>query len=196
MIKPEKVLILVGIAVVLGAVLLVAYATFSNAETQTIGCAGSRSELERTLDEVRFDSTAEFSVSSAIEYAAQSRLTYYNDVTALRRQLASSDSAPIHHDLGEASDILRDQAAPINQARKISAEVKNELRSALPYNNEALQELQDGDCDALSLTIARSGWPKDQLLGELVSAARLDSAVSEQLGVALALITHAQHLIH
>jgi hypothetical protein len=196
MIKPEKILILAGMAVVACAVLLVAYATFSNAEARAITCSGERSELEQTLDQVRFDSTAEFSVSSAIEYSAQSRLTYGNDIAALRRQLASSDSASVNHDLGQASEILSNQEAPINQAHALASEVKNELRSALPFNNEALQELQDGDCSALSLTMARSGWPKDQLLGELVQAARLDSAVSEQLTAALALITHAQHRVH
>jgi hypothetical protein len=194
MIKPEKVLILAGMAVVACAIMLVAYATFSNAEARAITCSGERSELEQTLDQVRFDSTAEFSVSSAIDYSTQSRLAYYKDIAALRRQLVSS-SASVNHDLVQASEILSNQEAPIDQAHALTAEVKNELRSALPFNNEALQELQDGDCSALSLTMARSGWPKDQLLGELVQAARLDSAVSEQLSAALALITHAQHRV-
>ncbi len=195
MTKPERVLALAGIGVIASAVLLVTYVTHSNADSQAGGCGAQRAKLEQTLDQVRFATSAQRAVGSALEYSDQSRLAYYNDIAAMRRQLTGSNHASAHHDLVQASVILSDQEAPISQARAIAAQTKNELQGALPLVSEAGQDLREGDCGALTLTMARSGWPKDRLLGQLASAARLNSIVSEQLDSALALITHAQHVV-
>lgn len=195
MTKPERVLALTGIGVIASAVLLVTYVTHSNADSQTSGCGAQRVKLDQTLDQVRFATSAQHAVSSALEYSDQSRLAYYNDIAAMRRQLASSGSASVHHDLVQASVILSDQEAPISQAHAITTEAKNELQGAFPLVNEAAQDLGDGDCNALTLTMERSGWPKDHLLGQLASAAHLNNMVSEQLDAALALIARAQHSV-
>ncbi len=195
MTKPERVLALAGIGIIASAVLLVTYVAHSNADSQTSGCGAQRAKLEQTLDQVRFATSAEHAVSSALEYSDQSRLAYYDDIAAMRRQLARSNPASVHRDLVQASVILSEQEAPITQAHAIAAETKNELQSALPLVGEAAQDLRDGDCSALTLTMARSGWPKDHLLGQLASAAHLNNVVSEQLDSALALITHAQRSV-
>jgi len=195
MTKPERVLALAGIGVIASAVLLVTYVTHSNADSQPSGCGPQRAKLEQTLDQVRFAMSAQHAVSSALEYSDQSRLAYYNDIAAMRRQLAGSNHSSVQHDLVQASVLLSDQEAPISQAHAITAQAKHELQGALPLVNEAAQDLQEGDCSALTLTMERSGWPKDHLLGQLASAARLNSVVSEQLDSALALIAHAQHFV-
>lgn len=100
-------------------------------------------------------------------------------------------------DLGmffEASVILSDQEAPIGRAEAIAAQAGEELHSGAPLVSQASTDLGQGDCRALGLTMAGSGWPKDHLLGQLAFAARINSEVNDQLDDALALITQAKIL--
>lgn len=192
MTKPERVLALAGIGVIASAVLLVSYVTHSNADSQPNGCEAQRARLDQTLDQVRFATSAQHAVASALEYSDRSREAYYDDITAMRRQLENSNNASARRDVVQASVILSDQEGPITQARAIAAEAKTELSSGVPLVNEASQDLRQGDCSALSLTMAQSGWPKDHLLAQLAAAARLNSTVSDRLDSALSLITRAQ----
>jgi hypothetical protein len=199
MTKPERLLAVVGVAVVASAVLLVMYVRQSNpADAQASGCAGQRARLGQTLDQVRFSTSAEHAVSTAVTDSDKTRLQYLKTIAATQRLLAAShvaahDRAGVDHDLAQASWILNDQHAPLQQAQAILAQEEREVASAMPLVSEASQDLQDEDCTALSLTLAKSGWPKDRLLSQLAQAAHLNAQVSDKLESALDLILQAQH---
>jgi hypothetical protein len=122
-------------------------------------------------------------------------------IAADRRQLPAlhlqtATAAVVERDLGQASWILNAQDEPLQQARAIINAEQREISNAAPMVSEASSDLRDQDCSALSLTLARSGWPKDRMIGQLSAAARLNSGVSDKLESALGLIVHAQHEAH
>lgn len=202
MTKPERLLAVVGIAVVASAVLLMVYVRESNpADAHAAGCADQSARLGQTLDQVRFSTSAAHAISTAVADTAKTRDQYLTMIAADRRQfaalhLAGDAAAAVEHDLGQAAWILNEQDAPLQQARTIVAAEQHEIASATPMVNEASSDLRDEDCSALSLTLARSGWPKDHMIVELSAAARLNSAVSDKLESALGLIVQAQRAAH
>jgi hypothetical protein len=189
--KPERFLALGGIAVVASAILLVTYVTHSNADSQPDSCSAPQARLDQTLDQVRFATSAQRAVASALAYSDRSRHTYYEDIDSMHGELANAPPA-VRKDLVQASVILSDQEQPIDQAQAITAEAKQELSSGVSLVSQASVDLHNGDCTALSLTMARSGWPKEHLLDQLALAAHLNSTVSDHLDTALALIVAAQ----
>lgn len=190
----ERIITALAMTVVAGTVMLVAYVTHSNADAQSSGCSPQREHLDQSLDEVRFATSAVRSVSSALDFSNDSLGAYRIDVTALRNKVASSNRpfSQVSFELDQASQILQDQRAPVAHARAIVSDTRRELNSGMPLINEASADVQQGDCSALSLTMARSGWPKDHLLAQLAEAAHLNSEVSDKLEAALALITRAR----
>jgi hypothetical protein len=199
MTKPERLLAVVGVAVVASAVLLVMYVRQSNpADAQASGCAGERARLGQTLDQVRFSTSADHAVSTAVADSDKARLQYLTTIAATQRLLASDhvasrDRATVRRELAQASWILNDQHTPLQQAQAILAQEQREVASAMPLVSEASRDMQDEDCTALSLTLAKSGWPKDRLLSQLAQAAHLNAQVSDKLESALNLILQAQH---
>jgi hypothetical protein len=199
MTKPERLLAVVGIAVVASAVLLMVYVHQSNpASAQASGCTDQSATLNRTLDQVRFSTSAAHAISTAVADNTKTHEQYSKMIVLERRQLTTLHLAPqtlgaVERDLGQASWILNAEDEPLQQARAIVSAEQREIASATPTVDEASRELRDEDCTALSLTIARSGWPKDRLIGELSAAARLNSQVSDKLDSALGLILKAQH---
>jgi hypothetical protein len=196
MTRPERVLALGGIGVIASAILLISYVTHSNAQTQPVECGADTERLDQTLDQLRFATSAQHALASALEYSDRSRAAYYDEIKAMRLAPGGSEDPKIQRDLVQASVILSDQEAPISRAEAIAAQAGLELRGGAPLVSQASDDLNQGDCRALGLTMARSGWPKDHLLGELASAARINSAVSDQLDDALALITQAKTIAH
>jgi len=202
MTKPERLLAVVGIAVVASAVLLMVYVRESNpADADTSGCADQSARLGQTLDQVRFSTSAAHAISTAVSDTVKTRDQYLTMIAANRRQLpalhlGSRSAVAVEHDLGQAAWILNAQDAPLQQARAIVAAEQREISAATPMVSEASSDLHDQDCSALSLTLARSGWPKDRIIGELSAAARLNSQVSDKLESALGLILQAQHEAH
>jgi len=198
MTKPERLLAVVGVAVVASALLLVMYVRQSNpADAQAAGCAGQRARLGQTLDQVRFSGSAMHSESMALSDTVRTRNEYLAMIATTRRQLSATHPAAhvlgdVTRELADASWILNDQNTPLQQARALLAEDQRELASATPLISEASADVRAEDCPALSLTLARSGWPKDRLLVELSQAARLNSQVSDKLDAALGLILQAQ----
>lgn len=199
MTKPERLLAVVGVAVVASAVLLVMYVRQSNpADAQASGCAGQRARLGQTLDQVRFSTSAEHAVSTAVADSDKTRLQYLKTIAATQTLLAADrvathDRTTVHRELAHAGWILGDQDAPLRQAQMILAEEQREVATAMPLVSEASRDIQDQDCTALSLTLAKSGWPKDRLLSQLAQAAHLNAQVSDKLESALTLILQAQH---
>jgi hypothetical protein len=199
MTKPERLLAVVGIAVVASAVLLMVYVHQSNpANAQASGCSDQSATLNRTLDQVRFSTSAAHAIATAVADNTKTHEQYAKMIVLERRQLTALHLAPqtlgaVERDLGQASWILNAEAEPLQQARAIVTAEQRDIASATPTVDEASRELRDEDCTALSLTIARSGWPKDRLIGELSAAARLNSQVSDKLDSALGLILQAQH---
>ncbi len=202
MTKPERLLAVVGVAVVASALLLVVYVRESNpADAQAAGCSAQRTRLGQTLDQVRFSTAAAHSVSMALLDTSRTSNQYSEMIARTRQQIPVSHLSPpvlsaVTHELGEASWILSDQDAPLAQARALLAQDQHELASATPLISEANDDVRAEDCPALSLTLARSAWPKDRLLAELSDAARLNSQVSDKLDSALALIMQAQTQVH
>jgi hypothetical protein len=202
MTRPERLLAVVGIAVVASAVLLMMYVRQSNpADAHASGCSDQSARLGQTLDQVRFSTSAVHAISTAVADTVKTRDQYLTMIAANRRQLPAlhlrpTTAAAVEHDLGQAAWILNAQDAPLQQARAIVAEQQHEISSATPMVSEASADLRDEDCSALSLTLARSGWPKDRMIAELSTAARLNSGVSDKLDSALGLIVAAQHEAH
>ncbi len=202
MTKPERLLAVVGIAVVASAVLLMMYVRESNpADAHGSGCADQSARLGQTLDQVRFSTSAAHAIATAVSDTVKTRDQYLTMIAADRHQVAAlhlrtATSATIDRDLGQAAWILNAQSAPLQQARAIIDAEQREITSAAPMVSEASSDLRDQDCSALSLTLARSGWPKDRMIGELSTAARLNSQVSDKLESARGLIVHAQHEVH
>lgn len=194
MTKPERVLALGGIGVIASAILLFSYVTHSSADAQTGGCGADTEHLDQTLDQLRFATSAQHALSSALEYSDRSRVAYYDEIKAMRLAPGGAENPKIQHDLVQASVILSDQEAPIGRAEAIAAQAGEELHSGAPLVSQASTDLGQGDCRALGLTMAGSGWPKDHLLGQLAFAARINSEVNDQLDDALALITQAKIL--
>jgi hypothetical protein len=194
MTRPERILALGGIGVIASAILLISYVSHSSADPQPSGCGADSERLDQSLDQLRFATSAQHALASALAYSDRSRATYYDEIKAIRTAPNDPASPQIHRDLVQASVILSDQEAPIGQAEAIAAQAGVELHSGAPLVAQASVDLRHGDCQALGLTIASSGWPKDHLLGQLASAARINSAVSDQLDDALALITQAKSL--
>ena len=199
MTKPERLLAVVGVAVVASAVLLVMYVRQSNpADAQASGCAGQRARLSQTLDQVRFSTSAEHAVSTAVNDSDRARREYLKTIAATQvllsaDRVAPSNRANVQRELSEAGWILSEQDQPLEQAQAILAQEQREVSSALPLVSEASRDLQDEDCTALSLTLAKSGWPKDRLLGQLAQAAHINAQVSDKIESALELIIQAQH---
>jgi len=202
MTKPERLLAVVGIAVVASAVLLMMYVRESNpADAQASGCANQSARLGQTLDQVRFSTSAAHAIATAVSDTVRTRDQYLIMIAADRRQLPAlhlrtATAAVVERDLGQASWILNAQDDPLQQARAIINTEQHEISSAAPMVSEASSDLRDEDCSALSLTLARSGWPKDRMIAELSAAARLNSQVSDKLESALGLIVQAQHEAH
>ncbi|HXW52318.1 MAG TPA: hypothetical protein VEJ41_10035 [Candidatus Acidoferrales bacterium] len=193
MTRPERVLALGGIGVIASAILLVSYVTHSNADAAPrTACGADTQRLAQTLDQLRFATSAERALSSALEYSDRSRQTYYDEIKAMRLQ--PGENPRVQTDLVQASVILSDEEASISHAEAIAHEADSELHSGTPLVAQASIDLREDDCQALAITMAGSGWPKDHLLGQLADAARLNSAVNDRLDVALALITQAQAL--
>lgn len=198
MTKPERLLAVVGVAVVASAVLLVMYVRSNPADAQASGCAGQRARLGQTLDQVRFSTSAEHAVSTAVSDSDKARRQYLKTIAATQALLsadhvATHDRANVQRELSQAGWILSEQDQPLEQAQAILAQEQREVASAMPLVSEASRDLQDEDCTALSLTLAKSGWPKDRLLGQLALAAHLNAQVSDKLESALELILQAQH---
>jgi hypothetical protein len=202
MTKPERLLAVVGIAVVASAVLLMMYVRESNpADAHASGCANQSARLGQTLDQVRFSTSAAHAIATAVSDTVKTRDQYLTMIAADRRQLPAlhlrtASAAVVERDLGQASWILNAQDDPLQQARAIINTEQREISSAAPMVSEASSDLRDEDCSALSLTLARSGWPKDRIIAELSAAARLNSQVSDKLESALGLIVQAQHEAH
>jgi len=202
MTKPERLLAVVGIAVVASAMLLMMYVRESNpADAHASGCGDQSARLGQTLDQVRFSTSAAHAIEMAVSDSAKTREQYLSMIAADRRQLPAlhlrtATAAVVERDLGQASWILNAQDDPLQQARAIINTEQHEISSAAPMVSEASSDLRDEDCSALSLTLARSGWPKDRMIAELSAAARLNSQVSDKLESALGLIVQAQHEAH
>jgi hypothetical protein len=199
MTKTERLLAVAGIGIVASAALLIAYVRSSNpADAQAPGCAPQRASLGQTLDQVRFSTTATHSVATAIDDTTKTRDRYAAMIAALLRQSAAKDT-PAHErermraHLAQASQILDSQGPTLARATALLHEDERQLASATPLVSQASSDVRDGDCPALSLTLASSGWPKDRLIAELAEAARLNAAVNDQLEAALALILQAQN---
>lgn len=202
MTKPERLLAVVGIAVVASAVLLMVYVRQSNpADAHAAGCAAQSAKLGQTLDQVRFSTSAAHAISTAVADTIKTRDQYLTMIAANRHQLSAlhlrpATAAAVEHDLGQAAWILNAQDAPLQQAKAIVDTEQREISAATPMVSEASSDLRDEDCSALSLTLARSGWPKDRMIFQLSAAARLNSQVSDKLESALGLIVHAQRQAH
>lgn len=185
---------MVGLGVVASAILLISYVTHSNADPQPGGCGLSTQRFDQTLDQLRFANSAQHALALALEYSDRSRVAYYDEIKAMRLQHGGSVNPRIQRDLVLASVILSDQESSISRAEAVATEAKQELSTGSPLIGQASVALRQGDCRALALTMAQSGWPKNHLLGQLALAARLNSTVSDQLDDALALITQAKDL--
>lgn len=199
MTRAERFLAVVGVTVVASAVLLTVYVKQSNpADAQASGCAPQRIRLGQTLDQVRFSTSAAHAVATGLSDTARTRDEYLKMIVAARQKLSDGRLTPrtlvtLRRNLGQASWILNAQDQPLQQAQAIITEKEREIAAALPIVSEASRDMRDEDCAALSLTLARSGWPKDRLLRELSDAARLNSQVNDKLASALSLILQAQH---
>jgi hypothetical protein len=180
------------VALCAGGVLFAVYSTHSSAESVDGDCSAGQERLSRTLDQVRFATSAETAIATAVAYSERSRRAYDAEIVAMRRERAIAESLEAQHSLAQASVILRNQREPIERARAISAESKNELGSGEALVSQAALMMRDGDCHALDLTMEGSGWPKDHLIAELAAAAKLNADINAQLNSVLALITHAQ----
>ncbi|GEM_PF-3292490 len=194
MTRPERVLAVGGLGIVASAILLFSYVTHSNADPRPEGCGISAQRFDQTLDQLRFANSAQHALALALEYSARSRVSYYDEIKAMRLQRGGAADPRVQRDLVLASVILSDQESSISRAEAVATEAKRELSTGSPLIAQASAALRQSDCRALALTMARSGWPKDHLLGQLALAARLNSTVSDQLDDALALITQAKNL--
>jgi len=76
------------------------------------------------------------------------------------------------------------------------SEDERQLTTAMPLIAEASADIREDDCAALSLTVSRSGWPKDRLILELSEASRLSADVNDKLETVLGLILDAQNAVH
>jgi len=199
MTKTERLLAVAGIGIVASAALLIAYVRGSNpADAQAPGCAPQRASLGQTLDQVRFSTTAAHSVATAVADTIQTRDRYAAMIVTVRRQSPASAASArerqlVRDDLAQASWILDSQSATLARATALLHEDERQLASATPLVSQASSDVRDGDCPALSLTLASSGWPKDRLIAELAEAARLNAQVNDRLESALALILQAQN---
>ena len=201
MTKPERLLAVAGVAVVASAALLIVYVRQSNpADAQAPGCATQRTALGETLDQVRFSTSAAHSVSTALQDTQRTRNQYVSTISTLRRRLVTASLTPtaldaVRGDLGQASWILSSQDDAMRQASALVSEDERELASATPLIREASDDIREDDCPALSLTLARSGWPKDRLIAELSEAAHLNAQLNDKLDLALGYILKAQRSI-
>ncbi len=201
MTKVERLLAVVGMAVVASAVLLIAYVQHSNpADASAAGCSEERWKLGQALDQVRFSTSATRAVAAGLDYSSRTLDAYQHAIETTRLQLSRSHISPrqliaAQDQLGRATWVLADQNAPLTQAKAMTAEVEREVTTAVPLISEASRDVQEQDCSALSLTMWKSGWPKDQLLNQLARAARLNSEVDEKLDASLDLIMRAQRIV-
>lgn len=201
MTSTERLLGVVGAALCMGAAVLVLYVRASNpADAQSGGCFAARTALGRALDQLRFSRSADATLGNAVDFSSTTRFKYLHSVATARQQLAGSRLPPqalivIHNQLTEADKILAEQAAPLARAHSILAQDRKELADSVPFVADASRDLYDGDCNALTVTVAQSGWPKDQPFNQLALAGNVNSGVSDKLDVALDLILHAQHAI-
>jgi hypothetical protein len=192
MTRLRRVLLLGIVGLCAGGVLFAAYSTHSSAESVDGDCSAGQEKLSRTLDQVRFATSAETAIATAVAYSERSRRAYDAEVGAMRHEPAIAGSLDAQHALAQASIILRNQRGVIERARAISAQSKDELGSGEALVSQAAVMMRDGDCHALDLTMERSGWPKDHLIAELAAAAKLNADINAQLNSVLALITHVQ----
>ena len=201
MTKAERFLAVVGVSIVAGAVLLAAYVRESNpADAAPPGCAAAQARLGQILDQVRFSTSAAHAVAIALDDTSRTRRDYALMIAATRRGFgrgadaaAGPAAARAEHELAQADDILRAQDGALALARAHVGSEQRELSSATPVVKDASRDLRDEDCPALALTLARSGWPKDHLLGDQSDVARLNATISDRLDVALSLILQAQN---
>ncbi len=199
MTKTERLLAVVGVGVVATAILLVVYVRQTNpASAQSANCSGQSSKLGETLDQVRFSTSAEHAVATALNASTRAQAAYFKAVSATQAQINAgrvpvAQAARISNSLHQASWILTSQTQPLAKAQAIINEEQREVASAMPLISQASGELKDEDCSALSLTLAQSGWPKDLLIPQLSQAARINAQVSDSLESALDLILSAQH---
>ena len=191
----QRALLLGFIGMIAGGVLLFSYAAHSSADPMDAGCSAAHDNLDRTLDQIRFASSAQSAISSAITYSDRSRVAYFRQIAMMRSRLGESRNPQIQKDLVAASLILNDQEQAIEQARAIVDESKNELRDGIGLLRQAATPNFHRDCSALSLVMQRSGWPKDHLVAQLANAAQLNARINAQLNSAIALITDAQALV-
>ena len=202
MTTPERLLAIAGVTVVASAALLVAYLRQSNpADAQARGCDAQRAQLSQTLDQVRFSTSAAHAASTALHDTAATRTKYADMIVALRRSrdvahLSASTSERVRNDLAQASWILDSQDEPLHHAAALLGEDERQLTTAMPLIAEASADIREDDCPALSLTVSRSGWPKDRLILELSEASRLSADVNDKLETVLGLILDAQNAVH